>query len=122
MKNNAMKNIKVKNIKIEEVSENNETLNWPTHFEPLNFAEKNSSEPYHYPHNNICSINSCNGNCDCIKYSVDHSIGSGSHLIKTCDGLHHKDEKHNRILLRPWLEKMLKEGRIDGLEWIDKGF
>jgi len=30
-------------------------------------------------------------------------------------------ERHERVLLRPWLENLIHSGLIPGLEWIDAG-
>jgi len=36
-----------------------------------------------------------------------------------CDDISDMSERRERVLLRPWLESMIEDGNLPGLEWLD---
>jgi len=54
---------------------------------------------------------------------VDAAAAAAAEAVMRGGGVVHDvpGERHERVLLRPWLENLIHSGVIPGLEWIDAG-
>ena len=112
MSTNEMKELRKEVIKIEDVTCRTGSFNEGcNNFSIITSktATNNSNYGYDMHYSNTLKNHNTFENDNSLEYNGNNGNSTT------------KEGGHTRILLRPWLKKMLRDRCIEGLEWIDQG-